>query len=223
MRYSEIHVVGMIVRTAGDHHLRAALANNAERLADRHRARRAAIRVRRAVAARAPGYGNVAVGRAAEDLQRERGGDGAIAFLDKFRVRKFRRGDPAEGRAEADADIGARIFRRELQPGVVERLLRQDEGELRVAVDPLQLMRRENLRRVEIVDHTRALRVVVGRVEMLDETDARFLGQDTVPKSLTPMTNARDGPNSGDNDAMTHEAGRLSTRRFNPARVRVAM
>ena len=62
---------------AGDHDLRAAFADDAEGFPDGDGAGGATVRVGRAVAADAVGDGDVAVGGAAEDLQRQGGGDGA--------------------------------------------------------------------------------------------------------------------------------------------------
>ena len=49
------------------------------------------------------------------------------------------------------------------RPGVVERLLGQDERELRVAVDPLELVGREMFGGIEVVDLAGALGVVIAR------------------------------------------------------------
>src|SRR5882762_1955085 len=102
--------------------------------------------------------------------------------------------------------------------------MREDECELRVAVQALQLVRREVLPRVKVVDDAGALGVEVGCVEALDEADARLLTEDSVPKSLPTVSDAGERPDSCDDDACTHEVGFwLSTLRLSPARVRVAM
>ncbi len=141
------------------------------------------------------------MGRAAEDLERERGGNGADTFVDKLLVRKLRRGDAAQRRAEAHAGIGAGILRGEVQARVVDRLLGENERELCVAVDALELVGRKVLGRVEVVDDPRALGVVALRIEALDKTDARFFAENSFPEAFAAVSDAGKRPNSSDNDA----------------------
>ena len=91
-------------RAAGDDDIGEIVADVAKRFADRDRAAGATVRVRRSDAAKSELDGDVRMGRAAEDLQREGLVHAARSLFQEMRVLIFRIRDAAERRAETDAD-----------------------------------------------------------------------------------------------------------------------
>src|SRR5689334_15514112 len=92
------------------------------------------------------------MGRAAENLDRERRLNSARAFLEKANVLLFRFANAAERGSETDADPVVRFVVRVFDPGVVQREFRGSDRELCVPIKALQTMWRKKFFRVPIVD-----------------------------------------------------------------------
>ena len=87
---------------------------------------------------------------AAEDLQREGLIHRPATLFQKMSVFRFRIRDPPEGRAEADSNSSLRLLPRPTESRVLEREFRRTDRELRIAVEPLQAMRREEILRLPV-------------------------------------------------------------------------
>ena len=151
------------------------LAQVTHRLAERDRARRARVRRRQDRPAHVERDPEVGRRRAAEDRQREVRGDLADPLLEVALVLLLRIGDPAERRAQVDADpLRVRpAIDAGRQPRIVEREPAGDEPELAEPVELARGLGRHPGERVEVVDLGRDLRAERARVEAVDALDRR--------------------------------------------------
>ena len=147
-----------------------------ERLAERHRPRRARVRGREDRAADVERDPEIGRRRAAEHRQREVRRDLADALVQVPLVLLLGVGDAAERRAEVDPDPLGRRPRRAApgdRPRVVEREPAGDQAELAEPVELPRGLRRHPRERVEVVDLGGDLRAERTRVEAVDPPDRR--------------------------------------------------
>ena len=211
-------------RRARHDHVRPAVADVAQRLTDGHRAAGAGVGIGRADPAQAVFDGDVRVGRPAEDLQGERLVDAARAFLEEVRVLSLGVGDAAERGAEAHPDAGLRSVRRIREARVAQRQPRAGHRELRVAVQPLEPVRREEFGGIPVADFARVVRVVLAGIEPGQPRDAAALRAQAVPERLLADAHAGDGTQPRDDRAPGHTAPASASRcAFMQRRVWLAM
>src|ERR1700730_11458340 len=96
---------------------------------------------------------------AAEHLQRQCWVHAACSFFQKPDVLIFGLTNSAERGAETDAGPILRPLPRIFDPSVIERHLCGCHGKLRIAIKPLQAMRREEFVRVPISNFAAAMRI----------------------------------------------------------------
>src|SRR5207302_2693396 len=136
--------------------------------------------------------GNVRMRRTAEDLYRESWLNSARAFFQESNVLFFGFTNAAKRGAEADADPILRFIVRILDSGVVERELGRRDGKLGVAIESLQSMRRKKLFRVPVVNLSDHANAESARFEIVDPTNAGFLGANPVPKTFNAFADTSD-------------------------------
>src|SRR2546423_15708287 len=88
----------------------------------------------------------------------------------------------AESRAKTHADAVLRFFTRIRNAGVIERHFCLGDGELRVAIEAFQTMRRKMIFRNPIDDLASAMSVELRSVEARDRPDATLLGAQAAPE-----------------------------------------
>ncbi len=141
------------------------------------------------------------MGRSAKDLQRESLVHAARSFFQEMRVLIFRVRDAAEGRSETDSDP---MLRRLLGVGktrIIERHLRRRDGKLRVAIEPLQAMRRKIILGHPIRNFSAAMRVEFRRVETGDRSNAALLRAHSTPEIFAADSDAGNRTDAGNNRA----------------------
>src|SRR5205823_3725516 len=146
------------------------------------------------------------MGRATKHLHSERRLNSTGAFFQIPNVLIFGLADPAKCGAKTDADAMLRFFAGILKACVVERELRRRDGELRIAVEPFQTVRRKEFFRIPIVNLAGATNLEGARIEACDALDAALLGENSVPKILAPMSDASDWTDPGDDCASSAHA-----------------
>src|ERR1700737_552634 len=151
------------------------------------------------------------MGRAAENLHRQRRLNSARALFQKPNVLLFRLANAAKSGAEADAYPVLRFVVRIFNSGVIERQLCRRDRELGVAIKSLQTMRREKFFRVPVANFAGDADTERAHVETGNWTDAGFLGENAFPKHIDALTDASDRTQAGDDDApSTHAATRFA-------------
>src|SRR5439155_2870552 len=89
---------------------------------------------------------------------------------------------------------------------VIEGELRRCDGELRIAIEPFQTVRREKCLRIPIANLTCTPHAESAGIEACDAVDTALLGENSVPKILASMSDASDRTDSGDNDTSSAHA-----------------
>src|SRR5438270_1555430 len=146
------------------------------------------------------------MGRAAEDLHRERGLNAARAFFQKANVLLFRFTNAAQRGAETHADAIVRFVVRIFESCVVQRELCRRDRELHVTIESLQSMRGKKFFRIPVVDLTRHPNAELAYVEIVDLGNARLLGANSIPKALDAFADASNGTKTGDDNASAAHA-----------------
>ena len=169
---------------AADHHVGVAVADLPERLADRDRARRAAHRVR-AVRARA----RRTRWRCCSSTRRRTRSSASIGSTRAQPLRQedaraaLRRSRRRRARCPSSTPMRSRSSRGEVDPRVLERLPRRDDGELPEPVEPLRALRLEVVGRDEVVHLGRVVAAEDRRVESRERSHRRALGAHAVPQA----------------------------------------
>ena len=178
---------------AGDRRIDPALAQVAQRLAERDRARRARVRRREDRPADVERDPEVGRRRAAEDRQGEVRRDLADPLLEVALVLLLGVGDAAERRAEVDADpLRVRPASTPgVEPGIVEREPAGDEPELAEPVELARGLGRHPGERVEVVDLGGDLRAERARVEAVDALDRGAAGSKAGPERVAARPGRR--------------------------------
>src|SRR5437867_7059423 len=117
--------------------------------------------------------------------------------------------DATERGAEAYTNAVLRLFARIFNSGVIERELSRSHGELRVAIKPLQTLRRKKFFRVPIADFSGATHLERLRVKAGNVADPGLLGKDAVPKAFPSVPNAGDRTDASDDGASSAHAATL--------------
>ena len=112
----------------------------------------------------------------------------------------------AQRGAEADADPVLRTFPRIFHACVIECEFCRGNGELRVAIEPLQTVRWKKFFRIPIANLAGAAYIEGASVETRNLSDASFLGENSVPKSINAFADAGDRTNSGNDDTPSTHA-----------------
>ena len=110
-------------------------------------------------------------------------------------------GNSPERGAEAHADTMLRLFARSGQAGVFERQPRRCNGELRVAIQPLQAMRWEVIFRNPIANFTGAVGMESCGVERRYAPNPTLLRANPAPEIFFASADASDRSNAGDDGA----------------------
>src|SRR2546425_3136246 len=150
------------------------------------------------------------MGRATKNLDCEGGLNSAGALFQIPDVLIFGLADPAKCCAKTDADAMLRFFAGILKARIVECELCRCDGELRIAVEPFQTVRRKEFFRIPIVNLAGATNLEGARIEACDALDATLLGQNPVPKIFASMSDASDRPDPGDYRVASSPWGSLS-------------
>ena len=108
---------------------------------------------------------------------------------------------PTECGAKTDTNAVLRTLAGIVQARVVECQLRRGDSELRIAVEPLQAVWREEFFRIPIADLAGATHVKGAGIETGDGADAALLGQNSIPKVFATAPDASDGPDPSDDSA----------------------
>src|ERR1051326_347490 len=130
--------------------------------------------------------------RTAEDLNGQCRLNSARALFQKANVLLFRFANSAERRPETDSDPIVRFVVRILDTGVIEREFRGCDRKLRVAIESFQPVRRKKFLRIPILDLSRDANAELAHVEILDLTNASFLGANAIPKTFDAFADASD-------------------------------
>ena len=152
---------------AAQHHVRVAVANLAESVSDRDRARGAAHRVRAVRTLQAKLDRDVAARRAAEDHQRECRIECLESLLDEDVHLRFGVRDTAQCAAHHRADPLA-ILAREIDSAVVECEPRRCDGEVPESFESLYAFLLEKVGRMKVVDLAGVATAKHSRVEARD-------------------------------------------------------
>ena len=187
---------------AGDRGIDPALAQVAERLAERHGPGRAGIRRRQDRAAHVERDAQVGRRRPAEDGQGQVGRHLADPAFEVPRVLLLRVGDAAERRTQVDPDPlrRRRSIRARRHPGIVECQPPGDEAELAEPIELAGGLGRHPGERVEIVDLGGNLAAERTRVEPVDRRHRRAAGAQSRPKRGNARPDRRDQADPGDPD-----------------------
>ena len=141
------------------------------------------------------------MGRAAENLHRERWLNSARPLFQKANVIFLGFTDAAERGSEADSDPILRFFLRIFDSGIIERQFCRRDRKLGVAIEPFQSMRREKFFRVPIIDLAGDPHTERAHIEIGDWADAGFLGFDPIPKTFDAFADAGNRAKAGDDNA----------------------
>src|SRR5688500_15788826 len=118
------------------------------------------------------------MGASAENLECEGLVHPAIPFFQKERVLVFCAGNSAEGGAEADADPRLRLVAAPREPCIIERQQSAGDGELGIAIEPLQAMRWKEHGRIPVAYFSGVACSKGARIKGADSIDPAASGFD---------------------------------------------
>jgi hypothetical protein len=93
--------------------------------------------------------------------------------------------------AETDSDSILRLLAGILKARILQRELRRDDGELRVAIKPFQPLRRKKLLRVPIANFTGTSHTKHAGIKARDAADPASFRHDSIPKPIETDADAR--------------------------------
>src|SRR5437868_2763903 len=143
------------------------------------------------------------MGGAAEDLKGQSWIHPTRSFFQKADVLIFSLANSAKRSPETDADAALWLITGIFQAGVIQREFGGSDGELGVAIQSLQTMRREKLFRCPPANFTGAMRIKTGGIESGNVRDSAVFRQNSTPEILLPLPNAGDWTESSDDATAT--------------------
>src|SRR5947207_15986994 len=132
------------------------------------------------------------------------------AFFQISNVLLFGFADSPQRGAEADTDAILWFFAGIIDMRVLQRELGRYDSELRVAIEPLQSVRRKKLFRIPIANLAGTTHTENTRIESCDARNAALFRKDSVPKIIDAGADACDGADARDDRAPPVHAATLS-------------